>query len=99
MRSLSGRFHQEQAAGRVGWKEPPPTPFENKVLVVFLGFEAKQRQLKPILSATRFCVTNPSVAAGLGQDRDNVVDKTHRPLSFRRAGERRQRADREVDSP
>ena len=64
------------------------------MFVVFPRLETEQRKLEAILSAARLGVTNPRVAPGFRQHRNDIVNKAHRALGFGRTGTRQSERDR-----
>ena len=77
MRHLRGPLGHQQAAGRIGRKKAPPTGLTNQVFVVFVRLEAEQGQTKTVLACC-LAVAPASVAAILGENRDNLVGEVQR---------------------
>ena len=78
MRHEARPLPQEQARlGSVGRQPPPPVRL-GQVLVIVQRLKAEQRELKAILSPARLGVTDPNVAARLGEDGHHIVGEADR---------------------
>ena len=63
-------------------KQPSAASVFHQTFEVFKRFKSQQRQLKSLLPATRFRVTNSGIAACLRQHRHNVVDEVDRGIAL-----------------
>lgn len=77
MRIRIRRFLQQQAIGRRGGKESPATVFFDQKVVIVAGVESQQRQPKAVLPA-ELAVATSGVAAGLGENRDDLIREVDR---------------------
>ena len=71
-------LEQEQAVFRGGGEQAPAARFLHQVLIIFGRFKAEERELEPVLAA-RLPVAPAAVAAGLGEDRDDLVGEVDGP--------------------
>src|SRR5207302_9961490 len=72
-----GSFEQQQTVFRRRRKEPATARFLHEVFVVLRRLEAEQRKSKPVLAA-RFSVAPAAIAAGLGEDGNDLMRKIDR---------------------
>lgn len=73
-------LQKEQALlGGCGRHSSAPRLLEEMV-VVFVGLEAEERQLKAVLTPAGLGMAGPHVAAGLREDRHDVGREAHRPI-------------------
>ena len=77
MRIRVRRLLQQQAIGRRGRKESPATIFFDQKVVIVAGIESQQRQPKAVLPA-ELAVATSGVAAGLGENRDDLIGEIDR---------------------
>src|SRR5687768_8676558 len=77
MRKTRRPFEQKQAAIGRGREETPPSSFFDEVLVILRRFESEQGEPKSVLTR-RFSVAAAAIAAGLGENRDDLVWKIDR---------------------
>lgn len=75
-----GRLEEEQALLGGRSRHPPPPRLFEEVVVVFVGLEAEERELKAVLTPARLGMAGPHVAAGLGEDRHDVGGKAYGPI-------------------
>lgn len=75
----SGGLQEQQALLGRRRRDPPSAGFLEEVLVVLGRFEPQERELESVLPAPRLGVAGAHVAAGLGEDRHDVVGEVDRP--------------------
>jgi hypothetical protein len=82
---LAGGLGQQEALAWGGRRDASATGLLDEADVILLRFEAEEGELETVLPGAGFGMADPHVAAGLGQDRDDVVHEMDRSR-FRRVG-------------
>ena len=77
MGNLRGRLGQQQTLPRCGERDPAAAGFGDDVFVVLGRFKAEQRQPEAVL-APALTVAAATVAAMLGEDRNDLTDEVDR---------------------